>query len=173
MAVDRARAEAAVRELVSSVGPGKCPYESVGENHAADEIGGKRRVYELPDWPLHEVAPVRFADHGARVARPQQRLRHRRKDPAGKSAGSLVELRPCRRIRACPNGGEGSSGRFRVLGVDEQRSRWALRIRGEGRVSAPAQFKAQAQFLSQHRGHERDQVGVAAQPGVNAGKDLR
>ena len=171
-AADHVVEETAVlhERCVLSIGEGA--DQRIGHDDAPHEVAGEGSLDELTQRRV-EVGPPLFADGGPRVGSRRQGLGDAREHGLRQGVRPCAESLPRRVVRRGADGGERASGRAVVPGVDEQASR---RVAGQGSVgSDPAapQFERQPQLVADRPRHQRDEIGVAGQVGVNAAEDAR
>ncbi|CAM5697193.1 hypothetical protein SFUMM280S_08810 [Streptomyces fumanus] len=171
-AADDVVQEAAVLEQGGVVGVGEGADQGVGEDHAPDQVVGEVLLDGDPHRFLEQGPPgVRVVDPAAQFLPGGQRFGERREDPPGDLAGHAVEAPPGRVLAfAAGEPGEGLP-RPPLAPADQQPRRSAAPLDGRVRGDVPgAHPEVQAEVPDDLPGQQADQVGVAGQPGVDAGE---
>jgi hypothetical protein len=167
--------EAAVLGQAGVVDVGERADEGVGEHDTGDGVVAEPLGHRLADGALDQVAPRVRADQGAHVGRRPQRLGDGGPQALRDLVGERVELAP-RGVRAVVAGdGAERGGRALVVAVVDQQPE-PVGVAGHGgvrRVAPAPQRDAQPQLVDHGPWQQRHQVGVARQPGVDAGEHLR
>ncbi len=147
------------------------PDDPVGQHDPTDRVVGERVLEDLADRPLDEVAP-QLGRHGrSQVRSPGERPGQRRGDDGGELAHPVVEVGP-RRVRGVVpgQGGERRPGGRPVGRLDEQ-----VAVRGgrAGRDPPRPQLEVEPEVADEGARQQRDEVGVARDPGVEAAEQPR